>query len=233
MGGNNGDCRQLAILEAAEQRLAECKELQDVLGIRGDAETIRIYAKQRRLGLRLQNHAARIKIQAERVLGATLSAMRLRGGDRKSESRRGTLILRLRDLGISRNQSSRWQLEASVSEEEFDAFCREIEQRGEELSTGAFLRLIRATWRDGGRTARRRRPVAGQALQFREPCSGENAIAEIRAHLRTAAQMFAAIRLRLADRLEPVEARELPRYLRECLELLGDVEQQLKSMNEI
>jgi hypothetical protein len=50
-----------------------------------------------------QNHAARIKIQAERRAGEALVVLRPKRGDRKSKSHRGTVIVRLKDLGITRN----------------------------------------------------------------------------------------------------------------------------------
>ncbi|MCZ7618810.1 MAG: hypothetical protein M5U32_11065 [Myxococcota bacterium] len=42
-----------------------------------------------------------------------------RGGDRKSRSPDGTLI-RLRDLGVSKKESSRWQRAAAVPAEDFE-----------------------------------------------------------------------------------------------------------------
>ncbi len=136
--------QELAVLTAAERKLAECSVLEDVLDIRGEAETVRIYAQKQRLGLQLQNHAARIKIQAERRVGEFLAAMKLRGGDRKSKSHRESLTVQLKDLGIDRNQSFRWQIEASISNEQFEEYCRNVERRGDEISSNAFLRFVRS-----------------------------------------------------------------------------------------
>ena len=102
--GNKDVGRELVVLRAAERRLAECTELEEVIDIRDDAEVVRSMLQKRRAGLKKLNQAARLKLQAERKLGAALAAMHLRGGDRKSKSGRSTLILE--DLGITRHQSS-------------------------------------------------------------------------------------------------------------------------------
>ena len=72
MGHNSSGSRELAILTAAERKLATCTEFDEVLDIRDEAETVRLFAQKQRLGLQLQNQAAKIKIQAERRLGEAL-----------------------------------------------------------------------------------------------------------------------------------------------------------------
>jgi hypothetical protein len=54
--------------------------------------------------LQVQNHAARIKLRPERKLGAALASMSLRGGNRKSNSHRESLILP-KDLGMDPHES--------------------------------------------------------------------------------------------------------------------------------
>lgn len=62
----------------------------------------------------MQNHAAEIKIRAERRAGEMLSVNPdiHPGGDRKSSLHDERM--KLSDLGISETQSHRWQLEAEA-----------------------------------------------------------------------------------------------------------------------
>ena len=61
--------------------------------------------------------SAELKLRAERKAGEILRAMKLRGGDRKSNNHDERLKLL---EGISTNQSTRWQQVAAVPEPEFE-----------------------------------------------------------------------------------------------------------------
>ncbi|WP_244827656.1 hypothetical protein [Caballeronia sp. TF1N1] len=68
-----------------------------------------------------------------------------RGGDRKSKSTRATLIEplvapTLADLGLTRDQSSKWQKLAQIPEAEFEAALRDPDKKP---STAALIREIR------------------------------------------------------------------------------------------
>ncbi|HEX5445904.1 MAG TPA: hypothetical protein VFW87_18900 [Pirellulales bacterium] len=104
--------RHLALLSNASIALVAAETLADIKSVRDKAEAVRHFAKSVALGLRLHNHAAEIKLRAERKAGALLASLSLQGGDRKSKCHRE--ILKLQDLGIDRNQSARWQQEAAV-----------------------------------------------------------------------------------------------------------------------
>ncbi len=71
----------------------------------------------------------RIKLLAERKAGLLLAHLRLRGGDRRSDQFAGATSLR--GLGITQNQSARWQLEAEVPEMCFASiFARQTRRDG-------------------------------------------------------------------------------------------------------
>ncbi len=127
-------------LESLRADLQTAQTIDQIKHLRGLAETCRAYAVNRDLGLDLQNHAAEIKLQAERRLGAMLASLKLRGGDRKSGRRRG---MKLKDLGIDKNQSARWQLEASVPDGQFRSYIQSAHANGQEISSAALLRLAR------------------------------------------------------------------------------------------
>src|SRR5262245_41889257 len=101
---------ELALLDHAGQALAEAQSFDEIKDIRDKAEAVRKYAQSASLGLDVQNRAAEVKLRAERQAGKLLSEITLRGGDRRSKNHRERL--KLDDLGITRNQSTRWQTEA-------------------------------------------------------------------------------------------------------------------------
>ncbi len=58
------------------------------------------YAKASKLGLELQNRAAELELCAERKAGSFLYELRLRGGDRRSETKHSDV--KLKYFGINR-----------------------------------------------------------------------------------------------------------------------------------
>ena len=146
MGGNS--VHELALLDQAGQALAEAQSFDQIKEIRDKAEAVRKYAQSASLGLNIQNRAAEVKLRAERQAGKLLSQMTLRGGDRRSKSHSDRL--KLDDLGISRNQSTRWQMQARVPENVFRDHIRETCEAGKELTSAKLMRLAKR-WRQKGR----------------------------------------------------------------------------------
>jgi hypothetical protein len=112
-----------------------------ITAVRAKAESVRSHAQRASLGIEIQNYAAELKLQAERLAGHFLSELKLRGGDRKSNQSKGGL--KLKDLGIDKNQSARWQLAASVPEPVFRDFVRNLHGAGREISSAKLLRLAK------------------------------------------------------------------------------------------
>jgi hypothetical protein len=139
--------KELIVIEAASSALAQANSIHEIKEIRDKAEAVRKYAQNAALGLNAQNHAAEVKLRAERKAGKLLARLPLRGGDRKSNSRMD--CLKLENLGISQNQSTRWQLQASLSEREFEEYLRSTRDSGREISTSGILRLARQASKSG------------------------------------------------------------------------------------
>ena len=83
---------------------------------------------------------------ARRKAGDTLRLMRERGeladrGRQEQMSQRGTFTLS--DLGITRNQSSRWQAEAAVPEDVYQVWVNEILDAGGELTASGLRKLCK------------------------------------------------------------------------------------------
>jgi hypothetical protein len=121
--------------------LATSTDLDDIRGLRDQAEAIRHYVKTAGRGLQAQNQAGEVKLRCERRVGEILTALALNGGDRRSNGRR--TVTRLDDLGISRMQSARWQREALVPEQEFVRFVQQANTDGRELTSSGLLRVAR------------------------------------------------------------------------------------------
>lgn len=133
--------RQLLLLTQAHQALAQATSLDEIKDIRDKAEAARKYVESAQLGLALQNHAAEIKLRAERRAGELLAELKLAGGDRKSPGAANALTLE--ELGVTKHQSSRWQREAAVPEDVFERFLKEVNDSAAELTSAALLRLAR------------------------------------------------------------------------------------------
>jgi N6-adenosine-specific RNA methylase IME4 len=106
------------------------------------AEALRIYCKRVGESLAVQNDACEIRLRAERKAGSLLAETGPpRGGDRKSKSKSHAVTLN--DLGITRMQSSRWQMEASIPEQVFVRHVAQVRAQGEELTSRGLLDLAR------------------------------------------------------------------------------------------
>ena len=134
----------LVKFDAAIYAIAKARSVDEVKDIRDKAEAARTYAKQAGISLQGQNMLAEIKIRAERKAGEILAAMPgkgKQGGDRKSTTTMG--VDTLKELGITDNQSSRWQAEATVPDKEFEEHVKEITEAGKELTSASVQRLAR------------------------------------------------------------------------------------------
>ena len=127
-----------AVVLAAEQQpglvryqamckaIADCHSVDEVKGLRDKAKALEVYAQQAQ-NFEAERKACEIRIRAERRAGELLREMKetgnrdAGGGDRRSSSRPTTMIPpKLSDLGITRDQSSKWQQLANVPAAEFE-----------------------------------------------------------------------------------------------------------------
>ena len=100
--------REIAMLTGAAKALAEAKDLGEVKRIRDTAVAVKHYAKAAKLGHEAQNHAAEIKLRAERKAGEMLAGMEKQAGSRgtgkKVEYPKATP---LSEIGIDKKSSSK------------------------------------------------------------------------------------------------------------------------------
>ena len=136
---------QLIRYEAARQAIAEYKTVDEVKDFRDKAFAVEAYAKQAN-DYELERDAAIARIRAERRCGELLAEMdkakgvRLLGRDQSGDFRRSrattTETRTLDQMGITKDQSSKWQRLAAVPEAEFEAA---VSQPGAKPSTHHIL----------------------------------------------------------------------------------------------
>lgn len=140
----------LVHFDKAKQELALANTIDEVKDIRDKAEALRAYAKQAGESLEMQNMIAEIKIRAERKAGELLKEQEKNDGGEWTHKKHlsndtTSAILEqpktLKEIGISRDQSSTWQKIADIPEETFEKHITETKEAKEELTTASTLRL--------------------------------------------------------------------------------------------
>lgn len=143
--------RELIILTKAERMLAEAVTLDEVKHIRDTAEAARGYSKKIGISQEITIHAAAIKVKAERKLGQLLKETVLatgapgnqHTGKNVDRSHDATGPIRLRDIGISKSDSSRAQTLASLPAPTFAKYVSDCIESRQEPTTAGLLRLAK------------------------------------------------------------------------------------------
>lgn len=127
----------------ARQALQMAKTIDEVKIVRDAAERLRLYLKQSKESLEMQNDAAEIGLRAERRAGEMLKEgkengdRRKPGGDYTSEHSSALLPSSpptLAEIGVSKTESSRFQQLASIPESEFEHAIGQAKIAGQELT---------------------------------------------------------------------------------------------------
>jgi hypothetical protein len=122
--------REIQLLDQAADNLAQCEALDELKSHYDRAEAIELYQKKIDKSGRATIAAAMIKLLAMRRMGEILAKMEKNKGGGDHRSQRGTGGPTLKDIGISKMESSRYQLIAAVPEEEFHATIAAAERAG-------------------------------------------------------------------------------------------------------
>lgn len=109
--------------EAAKQAIAEYKTVDEVKDFRNKALAIEAYARQAN-DLDLERDAAIARVRAERKCGELLSETeKAKGGEQYHQSPSTTSVQpakTLAEMGVTKDQSSKWQQLARVPDKEFE-----------------------------------------------------------------------------------------------------------------
>ena len=128
----------LKALDAARSRLVEATTFAEIMAVWDAVESLRRRAA--RAGLDICNRVMEVRLMAERKGGEHLHCLYLHGGDRRNGN---SVRPGLEALGISKNQSARWQLESTVPPELFARYVGNAAEQGRKLSSAGLLRLAR------------------------------------------------------------------------------------------
>lgn len=143
----------VARLDQVRRVLAEAKRLDEIKDVRDLAVAAKAYAKQRGLGLEVQNQAAEIRLVAERRMGEILAASKKNRGAAGNPGGRGAPIVRdpgrtahpptYREIGIGKKEAIRAQLFARIQTEAFDLAIEALKVLGEEVSVARVRAMAR------------------------------------------------------------------------------------------
>jgi hypothetical protein len=144
---------QLIKYEAARQALTEAVMFDEVMAIMNVAEQAALYAKQANDN-DLVEKATEIRVRAQRKAGEMLTkakemgqlADQSVGGVRGAAAKHGRSVMpttqaaTLKEIGISKENSSHWQQLASMSEEHFEAAVATAKDTAGQVTTAFMLR---------------------------------------------------------------------------------------------
>lgn len=128
--------------EAARAALQAAHDVDEVKDIRDKAQAMAAYAKQAN-DTAMVEWATEIKVRAERKAGEMLAEMDKNKGAAATRSRDGSALPTLEKLGISHNQSSRWQKLAAIPPSQFEQAVEAAKEIAGEVTTAALLRASR------------------------------------------------------------------------------------------
>src|SRR5262245_53974242 len=107
-----------------------------------------------------RNELAEYVLRAERAMGLILKET-AENGDRRAHGDNNIKLSNvggdtvspptLEEIGVTKKQSSRWQAEASIPDEQFEQVIQETKESGEELTQGLMLRVAQEQKREDKR----------------------------------------------------------------------------------
>lgn len=158
------------LLSVARQALAEADTLPEITQLAERAAVIRVAAQRAKLSRDAQNDWGEYKLDAERKAGMMLADMDLSAGGRPAETPVNMIGVSasaptLQELGIDYNRSSRWQLLASLPDDEYESFKAEVRSDTEKIITqSAALAAAKHRQREQAKHDRAAAEAAGVSL---------------------------------------------------------------------
>ena len=136
----------LAKLDKATHMLAEAKTLDEVKHILDISEAARVYARAAKLGLEAYNHAAEVKVRAERKAGELLKQLERAPEGRPSKLFQDGIVSEYREVleeqAIPTTTAHRWQQLAEMPELVFEQHIEET--RGERpITTSGIIQDVK------------------------------------------------------------------------------------------
>jgi phage N-6-adenine-methyltransferase len=135
----------LAKISEARRALASAQTLDDVLSIRDQAKALEACLKIVGESLEAANDAAEVKLRAERRAGGML-AERNDARGRNQHSHEDADIVSgpsLKELGVSEQQSSRFQRESKVDDDTFERYLASCREQQREITQAGLLNIAK------------------------------------------------------------------------------------------
>jgi len=107
--------------DAMVHAITECHKIDEVKDLRDKARALELYAQQAK-NTDAERRAAEIRIRAERKTGSLLRDTEKAKPGPKDRSCDTTELKTLSDMGISKDQSSKWQKLAEIPDDEFEGY---------------------------------------------------------------------------------------------------------------
>jgi N6-adenosine-specific RNA methylase IME4 len=123
-------------LDGATRLLEKARTVAEVVQIADACEAARVWAKRSKAGIVHVNKAVEWKIRCERKAGQMLAKMEKQNGDPRSHH-----VTRVRDIGVSKMQSSRWQRMAIVPEKDLVEYIADSTAKEREITSNAVLKM--------------------------------------------------------------------------------------------
>jgi len=136
----------LRLIESARMALHAVEGTPEVIAFTRQADALRYCAQKVQCSADVQNQAAEVALRAKRAAGEFLADCGLSKGGRPlktSATMAEVFPPTLAELGVSENDSRRWQSIASVPEPVFESHLAETQAVGRELTTAGVLAIAR------------------------------------------------------------------------------------------
>lgn len=127
----------LAKLNRIAAQLAKIESLEDAKSLRDKTEALRVYAKQQKASEEIERRIVVVRLRVERRIGELLDKAVRAGNPQLSND----TTIGLADVGISRDQSSRWQTVARLPDDDFEQFIETAPTK--QLSTNSLIKAVR------------------------------------------------------------------------------------------
>ncbi|MFZ1936433.1 MAG: MT-A70 family methyltransferase [Thermoguttaceae bacterium] len=142
---------EIAVLTNVERMLAKATTIDKIKHIRDTAEAARLYSKKIGLSHEITVHAAVIKVRAQRKMGQVLRTTNLATGAPGNQytgksmvrSHDATGPIRLKEIPITKSDSSRSQAIASLPAPTFERYITECVESRQEPTPAGLLRLAK------------------------------------------------------------------------------------------
>lgn len=133
----------LALINRIEQELALIENPVQAVQFIDRCEALRSCLRKLGVAREVYNNAAEACRRAMRIVGLFLSELPKRNGHRCADAGLHDATPSLRDLGVSKTQSSRWQQIARIPDEAFEAELATLRESDREITAAHFLKMAK------------------------------------------------------------------------------------------